>query len=157
MSMVVPYPTTPEDIKRAEAVLLGSLLLHPAEGTLIQAMLQPEDFSEERHRLIYEALQTVLGTSEMDMIHSVRILLSDHELEHMGGEVYLTTLKQQAESTMIPINDQVYLLKQVSLHRQLSQVGEALHTRTLHYDGEDLLQVIGDLEHAIHVAQQLLS
>jgi replicative DNA helicase len=51
----------------------------------------------------------------------------------------------------------LYLLKQASLHRQLSQVGEALHTRTLHYDGEDLLQVIGDLEHAIHVAQQLLS
>src|SRR6266702_7693377 len=155
--MVTPYTMTPEDIKHAEAVLLGSLLLHPAEGTPIQAVLHSEDFSEERHRLIYEALQTVLGTSEMDMIPAVRILLSDHELERIGGEVYLTTLKQQAESTMIPINDQAYLLKQASLHRLLSQVGEALHTRTLHYDGEDLLQVIGDLEHAIHVAQQLLS
>jgi len=91
------------------------------------------------------------------MIHAVRILLSDHELEHMGGEVYLMTLKQQVESTTIPIADQAYLLKQASLHRLLSQVGEALHTRTLHYDGEDLLQVIGDLEHAIRVAQQLLS
>src|SRR6266700_111401 len=155
--MVAPYPMTLEDIKRAEADLLGSLLLHPAEGTAIQAVLQPEDFSEERHRLIYEALLTVLGTSELDMVHAVRILLSDHELERIGGEVYLTTLKQQAESTMIPINDQAYLLKQASLHHQLIQVGEALHTRTLHYDGEDLLQVIGDLEHAIHVAQQLLS
>ena len=155
--MVAPYPMTLEDIKRAEADLLGSLLLHPAEGTAIQAVLQPEDFSEERHRLIYEALQTVLGSTELDMVHAVRILLSDHELERIGGEVYLTTLKQQAESTMIPINDQAYLLKQASLHHQLIQVGEALHTRTLHYDGEDLLQVIGDLEHAIHVAQQLLS
>src|SRR5258708_9836952 len=99
--MVVPYPTTPEDIKRAEAVLLGSILLQPAKGTSIQAVLQPEDFSEERHRLIYEALQTMLGTSEMDTIHAVRILLSDHELERIGGEVYLTTLKQQAESTTI--------------------------------------------------------
>lgn len=50
--MVTPYPMTPEDIKHAEAVLLGSLLLHPAEGTPIQAVLHSEDFSEERHRLI---------------------------------------------------------------------------------------------------------
>jgi replicative DNA helicase len=155
--MVTPYPMTPEDIKHAEAVFLGSLLLHQAKGTPIQAGLQPEDFSEERHRLIYEALQTVLGTSEMDMIHAVRILLSDHELERIGGEVYLMTLKQQAESTTIPIDDQAYLLKQASLHRLLRQVGEALHTRKVHYDANDLLQVIGDLEHAMHVAQQLLS
>ena len=155
--MVVPYPMTPEDIKRAEAVLLGSLLLHPAEGTPIQAVLQPEDFSEDRHRLIYEALQTVLGTSELDTIHAVRILLSDHELEQMGGEAYLTMLKQQVESTTMPIEDQAYLLKQASLHRLLMQVGEALHTRTLHYNGDDLLQIIGDLEQAMRVAQQLLS
>src|SRR6266699_5383798 len=140
--MVVPYPTTPEDIKRAEAVLLGSLLLHPEEGTPVQAVLQPEDFSEVRHRLIYEALQTVLGSTELDMIHAVRILLSDHELEHMGGEVYLTTLKQQAESATIPIADQAYLLKQASLYRLLHQVGGSLHTRTVHIDGDnDLLQI----------------
>ncbi len=155
--MVAPYPTTPEEIKRAEAVLLGSLLLHPKEGTSVQAVLQPEDFSEERHRLMYEALQTVLGTSELDMVHAVRILLSDHELERIGGEVYLTTLKQQAESTTIPIAAQANLLKQASLHRLLRQVGEALHTRTLHYDANDLMQVMSDLEHAMRVAQQLRS
>jgi replicative DNA helicase len=120
-------------------------------------MLQPEDFSEECHHLIYEALQTVLGSSELDMVHAVRILLSDHELECIGGEVYLTTLKQQAESTTIPIADQAYLLKQASLHRLLSQVGGVLHTRTVHFDNDDLLQIIGDLEHAIRVAQKLLS
>ena len=155
--MVAPYPTMPKDIKRAEAVLLGSLLLHPEEGILIQAVLLPEDFSEERHRQIYEAIQTVPGSSELDTVHAVKILLSDHELEHVGGEVYLMTLKQQAESTTIPIADQAYLLKQASLHRLLRQVGEALHTRTVHYGGDDLLQVIGDLEHAMRIAQQLLS
>src|SRR2546429_9866653 len=115
--MVTPYPTMPEDIKRAEAVLLGSLLLHPEEGTPIQTVLQPEDFSEDRHRLIYEALQTIPGTSALDNIHAVKILLSDHELEHIGGEAYLTMLKQQAESTSMSIEDQVSLLKQASLHR----------------------------------------
>src|SRR6266702_3669452 len=155
--MVVPYPTTPEEIKRAEAVLLGSLLLHPTEGTSILVVLQPEDFSEEHHRLIYEALQSVIGASALDPVHAVRILLSDAELEHIGGEAYLAMLKRQAENTTMPLEDQAHLLKQASLHSLLHQVGEALHTRTLHYEGDELMQVISDLEHAIRVAQQLLS
>jgi replicative DNA helicase len=155
--MEVPFPTTPEEIKRAEAELLGNLLLHPTEGTPTQTVLQPEDFTEDRHRLIYEALQTVLGTSELDTIHAVKILLSDHELEHMGGETYLTMLKQQAESTTMSIEDQAYLLKQASFHRLLIQVGEALHTQTQRYDGDGLLQIIGELEQALRAAQQLLA
>ena len=155
--MEVPYPTTPEDIKRAEAELLGSLLLHSTEGTPIKTELQTEDFSDDRHHLIYEALQTVLDTSELDTIHAVMILLTEHELEQMGGETYLTMLKQQAESTTMPIEEQAYLLKQASLHRLLMQVGEALHTRTKHFDGDDLLQIIGELEQVIRVAQQLLA
>ena len=153
----VPYPILPEDIKRAESVLLGSLLLHPAESASIQTVLVSEDFSEGRHRLIYEALQTVLGTSELDTIHAVKILLSNQELEQIGGEAYLKMLKQEAESTTMSVEDQAYLLKQASLHRMLIHVGEALHTRTKHYDGDDLIEIMGDLEHAIHVAQQLFA
>ena len=86
---------------------------------LLILLLQPEDFSEEHHRLIYEALQTVLGTSALDTVHAVKILLSDAELEHIGGEVYLVMLKQQAESTTMSLEDQAYLLKQASLHSLL--------------------------------------
>ena len=155
--MSVPYPITPEDIKHAEAVLLGSLLLYPEQGTLVHTLLQPEDFAEDRHRLIYEALQAIPGTSALDSIHAVKILLSDHELEQIGGEAYLMMLKQQAESMTMSIEDQVSLLKQASLHRMLMQVGEALHTRTMHYDSDDLMQLIGKLEQAMFVAKQLLS
>jgi replicative DNA helicase len=155
--MSVPYPMTLEDIKHAEAVLLGSLLLYPEQGTLVQTVLQPEDFFEDRHRLIYEALLAIPGTAALESIHAVKILLSDHELEHIGSEAYLTMLKQQAESMSMSIENQVYLLKQASLHRILMQVGEELHTRTMHYESDDLMQLIGKLEQAKFVAQQLLS
>src|SRR6266566_2784797 len=108
--MSEPYPITPEDIKHAEAVLLGSLLLYPEQGTLVHNILKPEDFSEDRHRLIYEALQAIPSTSALDSIHAVKILLSDQELEHIGGEVYLTLLKQQAESMSMSIENQIYHL-----------------------------------------------
>jgi replicative DNA helicase len=155
--MSEPYPITPGEIKHAESVLLGSLLLYPEQGTIVQTLLQPEDFAEDCHRLIYEALQTVPGTSALDSIHAVRILLSDQELEHIGGEAYLTMLKQQAESMTMSIEGQVSLLKQASLHRMLMQVGEALHTRTMHFESEDLMQLIGKFEQAMFVAKQLLS
>ena len=105
--MSIPYPITPEDTKQAETILLGSLLLYPEQGTLVQAVLQPDDFVEDRHQLIYEALQAIPGTSAHDSIHSVKILLSDHELDQIGGEAYLTMLKQQAESKSMSIEDQV--------------------------------------------------
>jgi replicative DNA helicase len=92
--MAAPYPMTPEAIKQAEAVLLGSLLLYPEQGTLVYSLLKPEDFTEDRHRLIYEALQAIPGTSTLDGIHAVKILLSDHEQEQIGGEAYLMMLKQ---------------------------------------------------------------
>ena len=155
--MSVPYPMTLEDIKHAEAVLLGSHMLYPEQVTLVHTLLQPEDFSEDRHRLIYEALQAIPGTSALDSIHAVKILLSDHELEQIGGEAYLLMLKQQAESTTMSIDNQVYLLKQASLHRILTLVGEELHTRTMHFVSDDLMQLLGVLEQAMFVAQQLLS
>jgi hypothetical protein len=68
--MSVPYPTTPEDIKQTEAALLGSLLLSPEQSTFVQAHVQPEDFVEDRHRLIYEALQAIPDTAAFDSIHS---------------------------------------------------------------------------------------
>jgi replicative DNA helicase len=153
--MTVPYPTTTEEIKRAESELLGSLLLHPTEGIL--TAIQAEDFTESSHRLIYEALQTVSGTTELDMMHAVMLLLTDDELEHIGGETYLTLLKQLAESTTLSIEEQVNRLKHASLHRLLMQIGEALSSHTQYYEGGDLLHMIGELERALLIALQLFA
>jgi replicative DNA helicase len=155
--MAAHIPITPEDIQRTEAVLLGSLLLHPDTGNALRDRLQLEDFSEERHRLIYEALLTVLGTPKLDTVEALSLLLMEHELARIGGVAYLSALKQQAESTTMPIEDQAYLLKQATLHRLLSQIGETFRTRSVQYDSDDLKQVIDDLERAIRVAQQMLS
>ncbi len=40
--MVVSYPTMSDGTKRAEAVLMGSLFLHPEEGTPVQAIQRQE-------------------------------------------------------------------------------------------------------------------
>jgi replicative DNA helicase len=125
--------------------------------TLVQAVLTPEDFSEESHRLIYEALQAIPGSSAPESIQAVKILLSDQEMEQIGGETYMMKLKQQVESMTISVKDQVSLLKQASLHRMLMQVGEEFSTRTLQFSNDELIRLIGKLEQTMLVAEQMLS
>ncbi|MFL5628787.1 MAG: DnaB-like helicase N-terminal domain-containing protein, partial [Ktedonobacteraceae bacterium] len=155
MNMTAHDPVTTKDIERAEALLLGSMFLHPERTTTVQAMLQPEDFSQDRHRLIYEILLTVAGTSGRDLVQAMSILLTQDELECVGGVPYLSLLKQQAESMAIPVEEQAYQLKQAILNRLLSQIKETLYTRTAQNDGADLKHLIGDLERAISITQQL--
>src|SRR6266568_394054 len=145
------------DLERAEALLLGSMFHHPEKVKTVRAMLQPEDFSQDRHRMIYETLLTVTGTSERDLVEAMSILLTQDELESIGGLPYLSLLKQQAESMTLPLAEQVYQLKQAILNRLLSQTRETLYTCTAQNDGLDLKHVIGDLERAISMTQQLFS
>src|SRR5579863_10008129 len=115
--MVPNNPTTPEDIERVEALLLGTLLLQPERMAAVRTSLQPEDFSEDHHRLIYEALSIVHDTSELGLIDALGLLLSQDELERVGGLSYLSTLKQQAKGLIVPVEDQTHLLKQARLRR----------------------------------------
>jgi replicative DNA helicase len=148
---------TIEDVEHAEAILLGSMFLHPERGAIVQAMLQSKDFSQDRHRLIYESLLTVIGTPERDIVQGVSILLTQDELERSGGVPYLSLLKKQAENTIMPIEEQAYRLKQAILNRLLSLVKERLRTQMVQNDGVDFKHIIDDLEHAISITRQLFS
>ena len=157
MSKARHDPVSTEDLERTEVLLLGGMFLHPERVTTVQTMLQPEDFAQERHRLIYEALLTMSDTAELDMVQAMSILLTQDELERVGGIPYLSILKQQAESTAMRIGEQIYQLKQAKLSHLLSQARETLHASTKHNDGVDLKHVIDDLDRAISITRQLSS
>jgi replicative DNA helicase len=155
---MLPYNlTTSKDIEREEALLLGTILLHPEKLGSVRTLLQPEDFSEDRHRLIYEALLIVPNTSDLGLVDALRLLLSQDELERVGGLSYLTVLTQQAKDLAAPIEDQMHLLKQTRLKHLLNRVGEVLRSRTQQDEGGDLKPVIADLERAVAITQQMFS
>jgi replicative DNA helicase len=149
-------PLSKRDLERAEELLLGSLLLHAEGVKTVRAMLQPADFSREDHRLIYESLLTVADMSEHDTVQAIGILLTQDELERIGGIPYLARLKLQAEDTSIPVEEQAYHLKQTILNFLLMQVNEALRDSAAQKNGEILRNAIGDLERAISITRQLL-
>jgi replicative DNA helicase len=123
--MTEAVPMDPQERRCAEAVLLGSLFLHPEVGVALRDQLRPEDFSEEPHRLIYEALATVLDSPALVTVDAISTLLTADELAGVGGAPYLAFLRQQAESTTIPIEDQVELLKRAALQALLDQAAGA--------------------------------
>ncbi len=124
--MTEPVPMNPQERRHAEAVLLGSLFLHPEAAVALWGQLRPEDFSEEPNRLIYEALATVLDFPELVTVDALSTLLTPEELAAVGGVPYLAFLCQQAESTAIPIEDQAQLLKQAALQGLLDQAAGVL-------------------------------
>ncbi len=120
----------PQERRRAETVLLGSLFLHPEAAVTLGDHLRPEDFSEEPHRLIYEALATMLDSPELVTVDNLSMLLTADELAEVGGVPYLAFLRQQGESATMLIEDQVKLLKQAALQALLDQATGALPVLT---------------------------
>jgi replicative DNA helicase len=145
--MTEAVPMDPQERRHAEEVLLGSLFLHPELGVALRDQLRPEDFSEEPHRLIYEALATVLDSPTLVTVDVISTLLTADELAGVGGAPYLAFLCQQAESTTIPIEDQVQLLKRAALRALLDQAAQVLPALTgLSTGFADLDTVTGGLQ-----------
>ena len=147
-------PLSSEDRRREEAVLLGKMLLRPETADAFRDLLHPEDFSEERHRLIYEALLAVVSAPGLAALDAVATLLTEDELERVGGGLYLTFLQQQAENEIVPIEEQLQLLQLATLHSLLEQVEGALHASASHDHG-DLERAASDLERARRITQHL--
>ncbi len=145
--MTEAVPMDPQERRHAEEVLLGSLFLHPEAGSALRDQLRPEDFSEEPHRLIYEALATVLDSPELVTVDAISALLTPDELARVGGAPYLAFLCQQAESTTMPVEDQVQLFKQATLHAPLHQSAGMLPVLTgLSTGFADLDTITGGLQ-----------
>jgi replicative DNA helicase len=152
MARYMPLPG--EERQRAEAVLLGKMLLRSQTAGAMRDLLRPEDFSEERHRLIYEALLAVASAPDLAAADAVTTLLTPDELERVGGRLYLTFLQQQAEDDALPIEEQLQVLQLATLHSLLEQVEGALHASASQETG-DLERAANDLERARRITQHL--
>lgn len=76
-----------------EASLLGSLLIDTDGLIKIADMLVPEDFFEERHRMIYAAMKALHDKrSPVDILTLSEQLKGAGQLEVVGGASYLTEL-----------------------------------------------------------------
>ncbi len=151
--MAARNPIPSEDAEHTEAVFLGSLLLHPQAAGIVQLLVQSEDFTTNRHRLIYETILIAVDASGVDALNEVIALLTERELEDIGGLSSLMMLKKRAEGVQMSIEEQACLLKKGALRRRSIQARERICS-SVGLD-DDLSQIIRDLEQALSFARQL--
>ena len=77
----------------AERSVLGAILLEGHHYYSVAEILQPDDFHLETHRKIYRAIRELAqANAAIDFITLGEALERGHDLESVGGHVYLTTL-----------------------------------------------------------------
>src|SRR5688500_15134057 len=112
--------------ERAEAALLGSLLVDPEAIATIVAIVKPEDFSSTRDARIYEAIATLYERRQpSDFVALAAELERTGQLEMLGGTAYLTTLASIAP-TSLHAEAYARLVEKAALMRRLIGAGRQI-------------------------------
>ncbi|RKY14440.1 MAG: replicative DNA helicase [Planctomycetota bacterium] len=106
----------------AETALLGALLIEPEVAYEIVHLLEPDDFYEPRHRVIYQAICDLVASGEaVDSVVVIERLKESGALDRAGGVAYITAL---VEGTPEASHCEQYaqIVKQKSVLRHLIRV-----------------------------------
>jgi replicative DNA helicase len=127
--MAKASPVTPPAALDAERCLLGAVLLDPAQIFAALAVLPPTAgswFYDARHRLIYDAMLTLVERREpIDLASLSDVLIRRGLLERAGGSVYLAELTEAAVTTA-NVAHHARLVKEKALLRQVINLGQQL-------------------------------
>lgn len=130
--MSVESPGTmklPPQFPEGERAILGGLLLDNDALPKVVAVLQPEDFYREPHRVIYRAMLHLFNKNEpVDWITLTAALKEAGSIEQVGGTAFLTELVDAVPSAA-NILHYANEVKKKSLLRQLITASTEIATR----------------------------
>jgi replicative DNA helicase len=141
-------PQPPHSIE-AEQAVLGGLLLDPAAWDNVADVIVAEDFYRPDHRLIFQAIGALAGTSKpSDVVTVVGELERRSELEQAGGLAYLGSL---ARDTPTAANVRAYadIVRERSILRQLVTAGSEIASAVFNNDGETARELVDKAEQKV--------
>lgn len=152
----------PPQNAEAEASLLGAILIDTEAIVKIADLIAPDDFYEERHRRIYEAiLQLYEKHSPVDILTLSDQLRSTGFIEMIGGAAYLTELTNFVP-TAAHAEQYAEIISQKALRRRLIKASQDIVS--LGFDeAKNLQELIEDAERRLfevsqkHVKQDISS
>ena len=125
--MRLPVPeaqvrTAPHNIE-AEQALLGALLVNNDAYYRVSDFLEPEHFSEDIHRRIYEISQQLIRAGKLATPITLKTFLGDHDLGGMTVSQYIARLAVEATTV---INAEAYgrTIYDLAMRRRLITIGE---------------------------------
>ena len=110
----------------SEQSVLGGLLLHNDSWDTVVNILGSDDFYQSSHRIIYDAIVTLLEHDKpADILTVKEQVIKSHDEESIGGFAYLA---QIAENTPSVSNIEAYAkhVRELSIYRQLTKIGKEL-------------------------------
>ena len=117
----------PPHSDEAEQAALGSLLIDKDAIIKIADSLQPDDFYNDKNRIIYEAIQEIYGKREpIDLLSVVARLTDKKELEKIGGRSYLASLTNAVPTATNVVNYAGIVQKKATLRRLIKAAHDIL-------------------------------
>ena len=110
----------------SEQSVLGGLLLHNQAWDRVVDILNTNDFYQASHRIIYDAIVTLLEHDKpADILTVKEQVIKTHNEESIGGFVYLA---QIADNTPSVSNIEAYAkhVRELSVYRQLITIGREI-------------------------------
>jgi replicative DNA helicase len=141
-------PDLAASARRAEHALLGGIFRCPSTLDDVAHLLVEDDFREAAHRAVWRGLLSLYGNGQPIDLVGVAEWLNQHDLlgeltisPHVTGFAWLAEL-WDANPTGALVSYHAQMVRDHSLLRRLSQVGERIAHRATHPDGsaQELLE-----------------
>jgi replicative DNA helicase len=132
----------------AERFVLGALMTDAAAFLQVGGKVTDEDFSLEKHRVIYRRICDLQDRSEnIDRVTLANELMKHGELQSVDGLSYLVSLDDGLPQ-IHNLDSYVSIIKEKSLLRRIITVSQGLINRCI-TSAEDPIQILGAAEEAL--------
>src|SRR3989338_1507906 len=139
----------PPHSAEAEQAVLGGVMLESSAWDQIIDKLREDDFYRHEHRLIFRSIGRLIDQSKpIDVLTVSEALREMHELDQVGGEVYLFEL---ANNTPSAANIVAYadIVRERSIQRQLIAVGSDIAENAFHPQGRSITELLDTAERSV--------
>jgi replicative DNA helicase len=135
----------PQSIASEQSILGGLMIDNKALDSVLD-IVQPEDFAQRSHRLIYEQIVAMIQKGNPADVLTVDEALRNAGTEaEAGGLAYLNELVNNTPSAA-NIRRYAEIVHDKSVLRQLISVGDKMVTAALSPEGRDTAQILEDAE-----------
>jgi replicative DNA helicase len=139
----------PPNSREAEQAVIGGLLLDPAAWDNVADVVRPEDFYQQDHQLIFDAIGTLSTSGKpCDVVTVSEHLERAGKLQEVGGLAYLGTV---ARDTPSAANVKAYatIVRERSLLRQLITAGNEIAGAVYENDGRNARELVDEAERKV--------
>ncbi|RJQ07564.1 MAG: replicative DNA helicase [Bacillota bacterium] len=133
--------TPPQDIQ-AEQAVIGSCLIDPDKVTELAAMLAPDDFSEDKHQVIWATMLAMHDDrTPIDAVTLPKALTEKGHLERAGGLSHVVTVARSVPTAAHAMH-YARQVKEASVRRRL--IREAALISSMAHDSTVELEALAD-------------